>query len=130
MRRIVVLVVLLVAAVSASSAVAATTVKVSLKEFKVVLSTKTAKAGPVTFQVKNVGKIDHELVVVKTGAAAGKLPVKGGKANEKGSVGEVAVLKPGKGGALTRKLAKGKYVLLCNLAGHYQAGQFASFTVG
>ncbi|MGZ8687772.1 MAG: cupredoxin domain-containing protein [Gaiellaceae bacterium] len=120
---------MVVGVASAEAASSATTVKVSLKEFKVLPSTKTVKAGKVTFSVKNVGKVDHQLVVVKTNVAPGKLAVKNGKASEKGKVGGVAELKPGKSGKVTLKLAKGKYVLLCNVTAHYQAGQYTGFTV-
>jgi uncharacterized cupredoxin-like copper-binding protein len=116
--------------VGAGAAAAATpTVKVSLKEFKVLPSTKSVATGKVTFSVKNVGTVDHELVVIKTNVAPGKLPVKNAKASEKGKVGLVPELKPGKSGKVTLKLAKGKYVLLCNLPAHYQAGQYIGFTV-
>lgn len=120
---------IVVGVASAEAASSATMVMVSLKEFKVVPSTKTVKAGNVIFSVKNVGKVDHQLVVVKTTLAPGKLPVKKGQASEKGKVGVVADLAPGKSGKVTLKLAKGKYVLLCNIAGHYQAGQYIGFTV-
>ncbi|MGZ8687597.1 MAG: cupredoxin domain-containing protein [Gaiellaceae bacterium] len=130
MRKSMVLATMLVAALAAQSAVAATpTVKVSLKEFKVLPSTKSVKAGKVTFSAKNVGNVDHELVVIKTNVAPGKLPVKNDKASEKGLVGKIPELKPGKSGKVTLKLAKGKYVLLCNIAAHYQAGQYTAFSV-
>jgi uncharacterized cupredoxin-like copper-binding protein len=112
-----------------AAAAATPTVKVSLKEFKVLPSTKSVATGKVTFSVKNVGTVDHELVVIKTNVAPGKLPVKNAKASEKGKVGLVPELKPGKSGKVTLKLAKGKYVLLCNLPAHYQAGQYIGFTV-
>ncbi len=116
--------------VGAGAATAATpTVKVSLKEFKVLPSAKSVATGKVTFSVKNVGTVGHELVVIKTNVAPGKLPVKNAKASEKGKVGVVPELKPGKSGKVTLTLAKGKYVLLCNLPAHYQAGQYTGFTV-
>jgi uncharacterized cupredoxin-like copper-binding protein len=129
MRKLIVVAVV-GAAVAAQSALAATpTVKVNLKEFKVLPSTKSVAAGKVTFSVKNVGELGHELVVIKTNTAPGKLPVKKAKASEKGKVGGVAELKPGKSGKVTLTLAKGKYVLLCNVTAHYQAGQYTGFTV-
>ncbi len=131
MRKLMVIAVVsaAVAAVAQSAVAATPTVKVSLKEFKVLPSAKSAPAGKVTFSVKNVGKVNHELVVIKTNVAPGKLPVKNAKASEKGSVGGVPELKPGKSGKVTLKLAKGKYVLLCNLPAHYLAGQYTGFTV-
>ena len=123
-------VVALAGVVGAGAAAAATpTVKVSLKEFKVLPSVKSVAAGKVTFSAKNVGKVGHELLVIKTNIAPGKLPVKDGKASEKGKVGLVKELKPGTSGKVTVQLAKGKYVLLCNLPAHYQLGQYTGFTV-
>ncbi|MFN8223089.1 MAG: hypothetical protein U0R50_07515 [Gaiellales bacterium] len=103
-------------------------VNVTLKEFTVKPTPKTVAAGKVTFAVKNAGALEHELIVIKTNVPAGKLPVKNGRASEKGSVGEIE-LKPKKSGALTLNLKAGKYVLICNVSGHYKAGQYTSFTV-
>jgi len=106
-----------------------TTVAVRLKEFKVLPSALTAKRGAVAFAVKNVGKIDHELVVLKTNVAPSKLPIKKGKAVETGRVGRVGPIKRGASRTLTLTLTAGKYVLLCNLPGHYVAGQRIGFRV-
>ena len=62
-----------VSGVSAASSATGLTVK--LKEFKVLPATKVTKAGKVTFVVTNIGKINHELVVMKTNVPPGKLPV-------------------------------------------------------
>jgi len=125
------------AAVAAITALAASTafaagggpVAVQLKEFKVVPTPKSVTAGKVVFTVKNVGKIEHELVVVKTNKAPGSLAGSGSKASETGTVGEVGGLKAGKTAKLTLTLKAGKYVLLCNLPGHYKAGQYTAFVV-
>jgi uncharacterized cupredoxin-like copper-binding protein len=71
----------------------------------------------------------HEMVVVKTTKAPGSLAGTGKEASEQGAVGEVADLKAGKSAKLTLALKPGKYVLLCNLPGHYKAGQYVGFTV-
>lgn len=121
----------LVVAVGVSAAWAVTTktvVKVTLKEFKVLPTPTSARAGTVAFSIRNTGKLDHELVVLKTNIAPAKLPVKGSKAVEVGRVGKVTV-KAGKAGGLTLRLKAGKYVLLCNVPGHYQAGQRIGFVV-
>ena len=104
-------------------------VGVSLKEFKVIPTVKSVQAGKVTFVVRNTGRVTHEMVVVKTAKAPGSLAGTGKEASEKGSVGEVADLKAGKSAKLTLALKPGKYVLLCNLPGHYKAGQYVGFTV-
>jgi uncharacterized cupredoxin-like copper-binding protein len=105
------------------------TSKVALREWVIAPAPAAATAGKITFTVKNSGKARHEFVVIRTNTAAGKLPVKNGRASEKGSKGEIGNLAPGATKKLTLTLAKGKYVLICNLSGHYQAGQHAAFTV-
>ena len=111
-----------------SAAPSKTLVKVQLKEFKVLPNPLKAKRGAVSFSVKNIGSIPHELVVLKTNTPPAKLRVKSGRAVETGRVGRVGPLKPGASKGLTLTLKAGKYVLLCNLPGHYQAGQRIGFT--
>lgn len=115
-------------AVPLSLAAGGQKVGVTMKEFTLTPAPKSVKAGKVTFAVKNLGALEHELIVIKTNIAAGKLPMKGDRASEKGRVGEVEV-KPKKSGTLTVSLKAGKYVLICNVRGHYKAGQFSAFTV-
>ena len=62
-------------------------------------------------------------------AHAGALPVKGGRAVETGFKGELSNVAPGKVRSLTLSLKPGKYVLICNLLGHYKAGQYAALRV-
>jgi uncharacterized cupredoxin-like copper-binding protein len=107
---------------------AKTMVSVKLKEFKVLPSTASAKAGPVAFKVTNTGALAHEFVIVKTILPANKLPVKANRVTLK-PLGKVGPFQPRKGGALVLSLKAGKYVLYCNIAGHYQAGQWARFAV-
>ena len=133
MRRLIVLVAgtVVAAAITIPLALAQTTktqVAVKLKEFKVLPGKSTVAAGPVLFKVSDVGALPHELLVVKTKVAQGKLRVRNNKAVVK-ALGKVGPLKPGKSGTLVLTLKPGKYVLLCNVAGHYQAGQHAAFTV-
>jgi uncharacterized cupredoxin-like copper-binding protein len=127
------LVIAMIAAAIVASPIGAsgskTSVSVRLKEFKVLPSPLTAKRGPVSFAVKNTGKVNHEFVVLKTNTAPAKLRVKSGKAVEVGRVGETGALKPGRSRTLTLTLKAGKYILLCNLSGHYQAGQRIGFGV-
>lgn len=105
------------------------TVSTILTEFKIAPSVRSVTAGKVTFSVKNAGKVTHELIVVKTNKAPGSLAGTGARASEKGSLGEVSGLKPGKSAKLTVTLKPGRYVLLCNLPGHYTSGQYIGFIV-
>ena len=133
MRRLAVVLAVATAAVLAASPVGASGAKslvtVRLKEFKVLPTPLKAKRGVVSFAVKNIGKVDHELVVLKTKVAPGKLRVKKGRAILVGRVGRVGPLESRASRTLTLTLAAGKYVLLCNLPGHYQAGQRTGFGV-
>lgn len=101
-------------------------VNVVLKEWKLVASTRTVRAGRVSFQVANMGTLKHELVVLRSDAHHHALPVRGGVAVELGRRGETRPLAPGASRTLTVTLRPGRYVLLCNLLGHYKAGQFAA----
>jgi uncharacterized cupredoxin-like copper-binding protein len=134
MRKLVLIGVM--AAVAAALAIPAafgrsdkTIVAVKLKEFKVLPAPISAKAGPVAFKVKNVGALAHEFVIVKTNLPPGKLPVKANRVTLK-PLGKIGPFQPGKGGALVLSLKAGKYVLYCNVAGHYKpGGQYAAFVV-
>lgn len=97
----------------------------------------TAPAGSVTFVVKNTGTVDHEVVVLKPGAAFDKIPIttfdgEPNRVDEASSLGESGdpALSPGKTVAFTIKdMPAGSYALVCNLAKHYGLGMRAAFTV-
>jgi uncharacterized cupredoxin-like copper-binding protein/mono/diheme cytochrome c family protein len=104
---------------------------VTLSEFKVTPAETSTAAGDVTFNVSNQGAVAHELVVIKTDLAPDALPQKTGAVDE----GAVDVEKK-TGNIATKKsenlsvtLTAGKYVLICNVPGHYQAGMHTEFTV-
>ena len=101
---------------------------VTLSEFNVAPKPADVASGPVTFNVSNAGKVEHEFVVVKTSKPASDL-LKNRKPDETGNVGEIGSVKPGQTKALKLDMAAGHYALLCNLPGHYAAGQYADLTV-
>ena len=137
--------------VTVPASTSANTVSVSLNDTKgldaqmsMTLSSPTGKAGDVSFNVKNAGTIDHEMVVLKTDTPFDQLPVTfagdppssvasgGDKVDESGNVGETGDpnLKPGDTRTFTVKgLAPGHYVFVCNIAKHYGLGMRAAFTV-
>ena len=106
-------------------------VVVDMKEYSVTVSVTTVKAGSVKFGVRNVGTMEHSFELIRTELAVDKLPVDTGsaKVKEDGLVRQVKSLSPGRVATLTLDLAAGKYVILCNVAGHYQLGMRAAFTV-
>jgi uncharacterized cupredoxin-like copper-binding protein len=108
-------------------ALAATTVNERLSDFKIT-GASSAKAGTVTFKVKNVADGEHELMVIKTATKAAKLKKVGGAASEKGKVDDVDV-DGGKTRSLRLKLKKGHYALICNIGDHYTLGMRKDFTV-
>jgi uncharacterized cupredoxin-like copper-binding protein len=57
--------------------------------------------------------------------------VKDNKVDEEGSVhlGEVSELDPGKSGTLTVDVKPGKYILYCNITGHYMSGMWTLIDV-
>lgn len=107
----------------------ATTLRVQLNEFKVVPSVRRSPAGKVTFVVRNAGRLDHDFVVLRTDLPAGGLPIVGSRAKEVGRRGRIPVFGPGKTRRLSLDLKPGKYVLICNVPGHYKAGMFVGFRV-
>jgi uncharacterized cupredoxin-like copper-binding protein len=104
-------------------------VTATLKEFTVNPSATQAAAGRVTFRVTNTGTTTHEFVVLRTKYPAGAIPLKNGRADESGNVGETGDLAVGKTKSVTLNLKPGHYALICNLPGHYQAGQHIDFVV-
>ena len=118
------------AAPARDATASATRIKVVLTEWKLVPSVVRVSPGAITFVVRNMGKIPHELAIVRTGRHHHLLPMTGGQASETGLAGEIEEFRPGETRRLTVTLAPGKYVLLCNLPGHYGAGQYAALRVG
>ena len=85
-----------------TQAAAAQTVQVTETEFKISLAGYKATAGKFTFDVKNAGKIPHDLAI------------KGGPKTD--------LIQPGKSATLTVTLKPGSYHLYCSVPGHEQAG--------
>jgi uncharacterized cupredoxin-like copper-binding protein len=111
-----------------TSAGGSSTVNVRLSEFRVSASPTSAQDGRVTFSVRNTGDIEHELVVIKTSRRASNLPLRNGRASERGSRGEVQV-DAGDRERLALRLTPGHYALICNIGQHYRAGMRANFNV-
>ncbi|HZD00981.1 MAG TPA: sulfocyanin-like copper-binding protein [Actinomycetes bacterium] len=90
----------------------------------------SVKAGPTTITFENQGKIEHEVVVLKTDTPADQLKVGADhRVSEDASVGEVSETKAGQTKSATIDLPPGKYVLACNIERHYEKGMYTAFTV-
>jgi uncharacterized cupredoxin-like copper-binding protein len=112
-----------------------TIVTAELGEYYIKLSRASVPAGKVTFAVSNIGKMEHELIIIQTDLAADKLPM--GRDGDPtrvdedkvGTAGEVADVAAGKTSSGTFDLKAGKYLLICNKPGHFPAGQWIAFQV-
>lgn len=112
----------------------APTVNVVLNEWKVIPSVSSVVSGETTFAASNQGVLAHELVIIQTGLAADKLVVdtSTNKVDEKASsqlIDEIEEFPAGITRSKSVRLTAGKYALICNIAGHYQAGMYAPFEV-
>jgi uncharacterized cupredoxin-like copper-binding protein len=113
---------------TSSSAAIGNTVDADLNEWSIKTKQPVVKAGKVTFKATNSGAALHELVVLKTDKPADSLGNKA-RVSEKDSVGEVPDVASGKTKSNTLNLKPGKYVLICNINGHYMQGMRTSLTV-
>lgn len=118
-----------VAVASESLVHSSATVNVAMKEWGLSPKPTSAKAGKITFVVKNTGFLKHEFLVLKTNTKANKLPQKGTTAVVSGLIGKIAQYKGGLTKTLSLTLKPGHYILLCNVPAHYKAGQHVDFTV-
>jgi uncharacterized cupredoxin-like copper-binding protein len=89
---------------------AAAKVPVSEMEFKITLASTNLKAGEITFEAKNDGKIPHDLAIKETGDKTKLIP-------------------PGGTAELKVTLKAGKYELYCSVPGHEAAGMKLNITV-
>jgi uncharacterized cupredoxin-like copper-binding protein len=114
-----------------AEAPAGSQVVAEMADYKITLSVPSVKAGSIKIGVRNLGTMEHSFEVIKTDLAPDKLPVDGAsaKANEDGKVGEIKSIPAGKSASVTIALVPGRYVFICNVAGHYQLGMRVGFTV-
>ena len=85
------------------------TVQVTETEFRIALAGYNARARNFTFDVKNAGKLAHDLAI------------KGGP--------KTKLIQPGGTATLTATLKPGRYHLYCSVPGHEQAGMKVDITV-
>jgi uncharacterized cupredoxin-like copper-binding protein len=106
---------------------------VKVKDFKIEPSLPTIEDGIVTLRVRNGGPATHEFVVIRSDLSAGELPIAadGLSVDEDRVVplGELSEVEAGASGSLALTLTRGRYVLFCNLEGHYLTGMYASIEV-
>jgi uncharacterized cupredoxin-like copper-binding protein len=92
----------------------------------------SAPAGKVVLTAPNNGKVEHELVLLRTNVDPAKLATeKDGEVEEDtySGPGEIPDVEPGETGKTTLNLKPGKYAMICNVPGHYKAGMYGQVTV-
>ena len=111
------------------------TIPVTVKDYRISSPVATVAAGIVSFDVHNRGPSTHEFVVFETNRPADRLPlgVDGLTINEDSPslhhVGEFSQVDIGRTGTLVLRLPPGRYVVVCNLEGHYLGGMHLAITV-
>jgi uncharacterized cupredoxin-like copper-binding protein len=107
-------------------------IAVAERDFSILLP-RVVKSGDVVFRVQNRGPDAHELIVVR--APRGRMPMRsdGLTVNEEQlQPREVGVLEPAETNAvrdLHVRLKPGRYVLFCNMSGHFMGGMHQTLVV-
>jgi uncharacterized cupredoxin-like copper-binding protein len=115
----------------AEGAPAGSQVVVEMTDYKLTVNVPSVKAGKIQIGVRNLANMQHSFEVLKTDLPQDKIPtdLASAKAKEDGKVGEIPSIAAGKSASVTLDLTPGKYVFICNVAGHYQLGMHIAFTV-
>ena len=106
--------------------------KVSERDFQ-IKAPKVVRAGELLLQTKNLGPDTHELLVVRF--AGKRLPLRPDDmtVDEEALKSAMALTVEGFERGRTKEarihLTPGRYVLLCNMQGHYLGGMHAALTV-
>ncbi|MHB8467907.1 MAG: sulfocyanin-like copper-binding protein, partial [Acidimicrobiales bacterium] len=104
-------------------------------EYLITPTPASVNAGPVRFAIANNGNAAHELLLFKTDIGDGDLPrTPDGRVDVTAAlltpIGQAVGIVPGRSAEVSGVLAAGRYVMICNISGHYAAGMHAAFVVG
>jgi uncharacterized cupredoxin-like copper-binding protein len=109
-------------------------VDVTLDEFSVRASPAAVESGPTTFEIRNTGSVEHDFIVLDTNEDPDDLPLKKGRVDTKArgvkELGHVHTIRSGQNTTEEIALEAGRYLLICNIEGHFQSGMHAPFQVG
>jgi uncharacterized cupredoxin-like copper-binding protein len=116
----------------ASAHTSGTTVRVTERDFSIA-APKVVTSGDLSLLVHNKGPDTHELIVVRAGGARLPLRPDGLTVDEEAlqarTPGSLGGGSPGSVRRLRLHLAPGRYVLFCNMAGHYLGGMHTELVV-
>jgi uncharacterized cupredoxin-like copper-binding protein len=123
-------------ATTAGGATGGKSLEIKMDDFFFQPKNATATAGATVIEAANVGAAEHELVLFKTNMDPAKLPTEanGGVNEEKleqiaEEGGEIPDVEAGETESGDFELTPGKYVMFCNLPGHYAQGMYGTLTV-
>jgi uncharacterized cupredoxin-like copper-binding protein len=108
-------------------------VALSLAEFSILPEPVSVVGGFVNFQVRNDGVILHDFRVIASDLAVDALPMDASGLQVDEAQVDVAgtsqLLEAGANELVSVEMPAGNYILICNVATHYQAGMRTSFEV-
>jgi hypothetical protein len=106
-------------------------VRISERDFRIVVEPGRILAGDVELVVRNQGPDTHELIMVRSSHLQPPLRRDGLTVNEEAlhEVGTVEGLDSHRVRRVRLHLAPGRYELFCNMAGHFMAGMQAELVV-
>jgi hypothetical protein len=117
---------------SPSSSADAARIAARVADYAIRLDRESAPRGIIAFDVRNDGRATHQFVILRSDRAAAALPRAGDEVVERAAgrvQAEAEGIGPGRTTTLRATLRPGRYVLLCNLRGHYARGMRAAFRV-
>ncbi len=117
----------------ASGGAGATVIGVTERDFHISTSISHVSAGDVSLRISNQGPDEHELIVAPDRQAG--LPIRSDGATvdeeaiQRSEAGSITPQQPGGAEYLRLHLARGRYVLFCNMEGHYMGGMHTELVV-
>jgi hypothetical protein len=107
-------------------------VRVSEKDFRIVVTPDHIPAGETELVVRNQGPDTHELIIVRSRRSRLPLRLDGLTVDEEAvrAVATVEGVAPERAGRVRLHLAPGRYEVFCNMAGHFMAGMHSELVVG
>ncbi len=118
---------------SASAGAGGTVIGVTERDFQISTSIARVSAGEVSLRISNQGPDEHELIVAPERKAG--LPMRSDgftvseEAIQNSEPGSITPQQPGGTEYLRLHLARGRYVLFCNMEGHYMGGMHTQLVV-
>jgi uncharacterized cupredoxin-like copper-binding protein len=101
--------------------------------FEVTVAPDSVPGGTTTFQVENVGTTLHNFRLIQTDLAPDALPYDSDSfivvESELDIVASIPEFDPGVTETTEAELEPGSYVIICNVAAHYESGMYIAFTV-